>query len=516
MRPVVPSAVAASIDAETKDRLGLDDDLLMETAAEGLYRILQTLPSWDRVEAGAGLVAVCGKGNNGGDALATARKAVLGGAPQVAALVPPELNAVSGRRLEEARRAGVRILSLDSPASETLIQEAALVLDGIAGTGLRGRLRPPYDRLAARISGAPGIKVAIDVPSGTCQDAPPDAVVVKADYTLCIAPSKLELYMPGLRPYAGTIREVQGVFPANCARDSRIGMLSEGDLPALVPVLPPEAHKGSRGALGIYAGSMGSTGAAVLAARAGSASGAGTVSLLCRDELWQILACCLSAQMVRPLSSGPGRAFSAVLAGPGWGIDTVSLGLLEQLLKSELPLVLDADALRILADSSYNPARLSPAPLVLTPHPGEFIALASRMQGHIGDASYSPDPRASAKIRNRLLCDTPTILGECAAFYNAVVILKNHVSWIASPDGRLALWDGQEPALGTGGSGDVLAGLVAGLLARGADAFDAACAGVVAHGLAGRAAAEERGFFEASDLPAYAARILYKESVHGN
>ena len=114
------------------------------------------------------------------------------------------------------------------------------------------------------------------------------------------------------------------------------------------------------------------------------------------------------------------------------------------------------------------------------------------------------------------LFDTPAILQKCAAFYDAVVVLKNHVTWIAAPDGRMAVWDGQEPALGTGGSGDVLAGLVAGLMARGAAAFEAACAAVMTHGLAGRAAAADSGFFDASALPAYAARILYRGTANGN
>ena len=324
MRPLVSSSRAAAIDADSKIRYGLNDDLLMETAADRLYLALRTLPPWSQVLTGGALVAVCGKGNNAGDALAMVRKAVMEGLREVVAIVPPELNAVASRRLEEARKAGVRILVTASLEAEEAIQSAAILLDGIAGTGMKGSLRAPFDRLASRISASAGAVVAIDVPSGVCLGAATGAVVVQADYTLTIAPAKLELYLPGLRAYAGAIHEVGGVFPADCAAGSGLVLLSEDDLAGLVPALESTAHKGRRGALGVHAGSVGTTGAAVLTARAASASGAGTVTVICRDDAWQVIASSLSAQMVRPLSVGPGKEFSAILAGPGWGIDATS------------------------------------------------------------------------------------------------------------------------------------------------------------------------------------------------
>ena len=519
MRPLVLSSVAASIDADARTVYNLSDDLLMESAADRLYLALKTLEPWKQIQAGGTLVAVCGKGNNAGDALAVVRKAAFDGNHAVTTIVPPGLNAVAGRRLEEARRAGVRVLAMDSPEAGAAIQGASILLDGIAGTGMKGSLRAPFDSLAAAVSAAGGAVVAMDVPSGVCLGSAPGAVVVQADFTLSIVPAKLELFLPGLRGYAGTICEIDGVFSADCAVGSSSVLLTGDELSSLVPALAPDSYKGSRGALGIYAGAVGTTGAAVMAARAGSASGAGTVTVMCRDEVWQVLASSLSAQMALPLSAGPGRKFSAVLAGPGWGMDALSSGVLAGLLESGTPLVLDADALHMLASSTLAPRRQSGAALVLMPHPGEFAGLALRAAGKdLKGSAVEPGNLAGglSEAMERALLDTPAILQQCAVFYNAVVVLKNHVTWIAAPDGRLAVWDGQEPALGTGGSGDVLAGLVAGLLARGAGAFEAACAGVIAHGLAGREAAAGLGFFDAAVLPAFAARILYRETVHGN
>ena len=515
MKPLVFSSTASLIDADTKKLNGLSDDMLMESAADKLYTAIKSLPAWERVVAGGALVAVCGKGNNAGDALAIVRKAAFDGHHSVFALVAAGLNEVARKRLEEARAAGVRIVAFDSPEADAVLQGAVMLLDGIAGTGIKGQLRPPFDSLASRMTAGGGTVVALDVPSGTGLGSSLDAPVVKADHTLSLAPVKLELYLPGLRANAGIIHEIGGVFPANCAAESEAVLLTKDSLPYLLPELAPDAYKGKRGALGIYAGAVGSTGAACLAAQAGSASGAGTVSVMCRDEIWPILAASLSAQMARPLSMGPGRNFTAVLAGPGWGMDSETSALLSELLASAMPLVLDADALRMLAAADKAPPRQAGVPLVLTPHLGEFADLATRVAGW-EDGENLPKSERLTRATNSALFDTPAILRQCAVFFNAVVVLKNHVTWISAPDGRLAVWDGQEPTLGTGGSGDVLAGLVAGLLARGATAFEAACAAVIAHGLAGREAAEDCGFYDASILPAYIARILYRETVRGN
>jgi len=183
----------------------------------------------------------------------------------------------------------------------------------------------------------------------------------------------------------------------------------------------------------------------------------------------------------------------AILVGPGWSRGESRLKLLAALLGSGLPMVLDADAIllyRELVDSGFSAS----APIILTPHPGEFAALTG-----IGPGRSLSNPAA--------------VLPEAAKAMRAVIVLKSQATWIASPSGELAVWDGMESGLGTAGSGDVLAGLATGLLARsaagkGADAFSAARAAVIAHGLAGRAARSERGWFEAGALVEEAARVL--------
>ncbi|HPG86663.1 MAG TPA: NAD(P)H-hydrate dehydratase, partial [Spirochaetales bacterium] len=199
--------------------------------------------------------------------------------------------------------------------------------------------------------------------------------------------------------------------------------------------------------------------------------------------------------------------FTAALAGPGWGADERNAARLESLWDAALPLALDADALGLLATSCL--ARRC-SPLLLTPHPGEFAPLAAVAAGAQPD-----DPAALELAARRTRFDTAAVVAETAAYFGAVVALKGSVTWIGDPDGRLAVWDGREPALATAGSGDVLVGLAAGFLARGASAWDAAKAAVIAHGLAGRALAR-RGFFEADALLPEVARLSYGRGINGN
>jgi NAD(P)H-hydrate epimerase len=553
LKPLLPSRGAALLDAYTQERYGLCADQLMEQAAAGMLRALEDAklvpygePQGRRErygghETGPGawpsgrpsIVALCGRGNNAGDALAMLRMAAFRGAKGLYAIVPPNLGAQAAKRALEARAAGVILVEYPHSGARPLVEEAIIVLDALTGTGLKGRLREPLSGIAALAEAARGRVVAIDLPSGIQCAYEPGAAepfVLEAERSLCVAPLKTELYYPGYRPYAGAIVAIEGVFPsanddaaAGAAAETaapsggaapgaksralRACLLEPGDLGALLTRLDPDCHKGSRGAVGIYAGSVGGLGAALIAARSSSAAGAGSVTLMLRDELYPLAATALSAQMIRPLSHGPGRRLDALLAGPGLGRDEAALELVDGLWRGELPLVLDADALRLLARAEPRP---SGAPLVLTPHPGEFISLARLAAG-----TDPADAQASSDLERRLRFDSEAILRELCAAYGAVIALKGSVSWIGSPDGRLSVWDGRNPALATAGSGDALAGVLAALLGGGALAYDAARAAVIAHGLAGRELAQRGGFFDASSLPDALAPLLFKEASRG-
>jgi NAD(P)H-hydrate epimerase len=512
MRALLKFGAALELDREIQDRYGLSGDMLMESASGGMAAWIMSNPAMLEAmrKSDVPVVALCGRGSNGGDALAVLRRLAFEGWSGLAAVVAQKPEGACGRRLAEARLAGVTILEPGDPSARRAVAEAGIVLDGIAGIGYRGPRRTAFLELAGLASSRRHTVVAIDVPSGIGDpgtfDADPETPLAAAA-TLCVEPLKAELYNLGWRRYCGDIIPIGGVFPRSAGSGSGITLLSSGDLGALLPALDPDCHKGSRGALAVYAGSTGSTGAAALCARAGSAGGAGSVTLLVRDAIVEVCSSLLGAQMVRPVSDPGSRRFNAVVAGPGWGTEEANRNALDRLWDAEVPLVLDADALRMAA-AGRRPARRFP--LVMTPHPGEFSPLAACASGQAFD-----DTAALAAAMRRTMYGTAEVLAATAAHFGAVIVLKGSVTWIGGPDGRLSVWDGREPALATAGSGDVLAGLLGSFLARGIDARDAAEAAVIIHGMAGRLAAGD-GFFEASALIPAAAALAYGRGIDGN
>ncbi len=497
MRPLVSAVQASELDRSMRDTVGVPEAALMENAAAGMLSALVS-----RGLTGGIVTALVGKGNNGGDASAILRRIAFGPAgasgPELGVILSSgEPAGLAGQQLKAARACGTRVLSweTDESACRELLARSSLVLDGIAGTGLSGPLRPREAALVEAAVARGAVVAAVDVPSGIGDSVPDGSPVLRADLTLCVEPLKACLYRPALRPLAGSIVPISGVFPRDSGAESRTILMEDGDLPTLVPPLRPEAHKYERGHCLVFAGDTGSSGAAVLAARGATAGGAGLVTLYVRPALWTAAASSLAGEIVKPLpedASGIdlGRAGAAV-AGPGWGRDSAAASVLRRLWDSPLPLVLDADALALLRDLDL-PARA--APLVLTPHPGE----AEKLSG-MPASEFLRTPEGALE-------------GLCRR-WNAVVVLKSRVTWIAHPDGRFAVRDGMDGSLAVGGSGDVLAGLCGALLARGVPAFEAAQASVLAHGMAGASAGSALGHYGADALPGFAAKIL--GGLHG-
>jgi NAD(P)H-hydrate epimerase len=522
--PLVACSEAARLDAATSAQYAIPPLLLMEDASLRLWDAIQPIARARGAGTSSCLLAVCGPGNNGGDALAVLRHARFAGFERIAAILarePGEQAAVFAASLK-ALGVGVVDWSSDKPACLRLLDEASLILDGLSGSGLSGSLREPQASLLEAANAAAGqgraAIASIDLPSGLSDAYQASWPLAKASWTLSVEPRKACLYFPRARESCGEILPIRGIFPSGltCAPFARL--LGEEDLAALAPLPEACAYKGSRGRVAVFAGSEGASGAAVLSSRACLAAGAGLVSLFASRELFPIVAPMLEAVMVKrepDVGAFDASRCDVVLAGPGWGRGSDRRERLAALLGAGLPAVLDADAIRLfreLVDSGFRPS----SPVILTPHPGEFSALT----GIDSDSA---------------LASPATALASAAREFGAVIVLKSHVTWIASPSGELAVWDGMECGLGTAGSGDVLAGLAAGLLARacaakptractasmtkpraeteavppvGDIAFAAAEAAVAAHGIAGRCARAERGWFEAVALIEEAAKVL--------
>jgi hydroxyethylthiazole kinase-like uncharacterized protein yjeF len=417
---------------------------LMQRAATGLaVAVARRLP----FVYGARVVLLVGSGNNGADALwagawLARRGAAVAAVPAVPAgdVVPDAAAALL--------RAGGRFGTAEALAG------AEVVLDGLVGLGGRGPLREPAAVLVAAVP-ATAYVVAVDVPSGV--DADTGAVTagaVRADLTVTFGTLK-----PGLLLARSHVGEVELVEIGLDLPEARVEALTDADAAALCP-WPERAHdKYSRGVLGVVAGSPTYTGAAVLAVSAAVAAGAGMVRYVGTGELATLVRQRSPEAVVSADVASTGRVQAWVL-GPGIGTEVNDVVL--QVMQADVPVLVDADGLTLLA---HHPqlVRRRTAPTLLTPHDREF--------GRFG-APVGPDRVAAARW--------------LAADLDVHVLLKGDATVVCAPDGRVRVNTTGTAALATAGSGDVLSGVVGALLAQGLDAFDAASLGAHLHGRAGQ------------------------------
>lgn len=502
---IVTGDEMAAVDRRAADEYGFPSLVLMENAGGGAHRLLRSR-YWRRTPPDLPVVYIAGKGNNGGDALVMARHAWLDGMRGVSVvLASHELRSETELELGMVRSLGIPVFrwSVDRAAADAALRAAAWIVDGLSGTGLSGALRPPYDEIVEAIN-ASGAKVAaVDLPSGLGDRYRPGWPAVQASLTLTMGLPKLCMYLPAARTLCGRIEVIDPGFPPALLEGHEYmrDLLESRELHSLLAPIPPDTFKNRRGTLAVFAGAPGTTGAAELCSTAALRSRAGLVTLFTDDASHPTLASRLTSVMVRRCDPAePEFEFSryaALLVGPGWGLGPERLGWLSRCLESGLPGVLDADGLtlfgRLIAD---RPMTLG-GRWVLTPHPGEFLRLLR-----------NPDHEA-------VTADPVSYLLEASRALEAVIVLKGHVTMAASPDGRLAVLDGMNPALATGGTGDILAGIIAGVLSGGAAPEDAARIGLLVHREIGRRAYAERGWFLSEDLLPYISRAFKQDRAGG-
>ena len=495
------------IDEEAQ-ALGLTTEILMERAGRALA---EETKKFLGSAAGRRIVVLAGPGNNGGDGLVAARYLHDWGAC-VAVFLLRRREGDENLKLVEER--GISAKVLDEEGMEGLRRElsrADAVIDAFFGTGrLRPLEGPVKDALAAAVEEKRrrGLKVvAVDLPSGLDADTGAvDPACLPADLTVTMGFPKRGLYsFPG-RDYAGKVVVADLGYPEHLWRDIQIELITPEEVGGLLPLRPRDANKGTFGRVLVVAGSENYIGACYLACMGAVRAGAGLVTLACPRSLKLALASKMAEPTYIPLpESRPGIAglqaaeilrewiprYDALVVGCGLGQDPGTAELLRNLLSEELPpLVIDADGLNILSRSPDWPERLK-APAVLTPHPGEM----SRLSG-----------LPISEIQKERI----EVAREHARKWGKVVVLKGACTVIASPDGRAKVSPVATAALATGGTGDVLAGIIGALLAQKLDPFDAASCGVYLHGRAGEILEEEMGDAgsAASDLLPLIPRVI--------
>ncbi len=469
-----------AIDRAAIERDGIPAYELMCRAAQAALDLLRT--TWPEARR---IAVICGPGNNGGDGTVLARLArAVGLEVRVIALAPDAVNTPEAQlAMAEWRAAGGAVETFNAARS---FDDCDVLVDALFGIGLK---RAPTGAAAQAIDAMNASDtpiLALDVPSGLDADrgqAP--GIAVRATRTVCFIAAKRGLYTGRARELCGVVTLVSlGVPEATLSVRKPVARLLTPDL--LVHWLRPrarDAHKGNHGHLLAVGGDHGYAGAIRLCAEAALRCGAGLVSVATRAEHVAALIASRPEAMVRAVEDATALhtlfARSDVLAlGPGLGQGVWGREMFDAAMTAELPCVIDADALNLLAQD-----RRSRPDAVLTPHPGEAARLLD-----CDIAVIEADRFASAQA----LADR----------YAAVVVLKGAGTLVAAPARVPAVVGAGNPGMASAGMGDVLTGVIAALRAQGLSAFDAACAGALLHAAAGDAAAStggERGLL-ASDL----------------
>jgi ADP-dependent NAD(P)H-hydrate dehydratase / NAD(P)H-hydrate epimerase len=439
---------------------------LMERAGRAVADAVARHPLGTRV------VVVAGPGNNGGDGFIAARVLAERGYP-VRLLLVGQVEALRGDAAEAARLWARPV----EGATPEAIGGAGVIVDALFGAGLDRTVEGEAGALIEAINAGAAPIVAVDLPSGI--NGASGAVMgtaVKARESITFFRRKPgHVLLPG-RLHAGTVRTADIGIPDSVLERVRPQTFANG--PALwgqaFPIPRLDGHKYSRGHAVVVSGGPSFTGAARLAARGALRAGAGLVTLASPSAALPVNAAASLAVMMRPVDGTDelnallaDTRLNAVALGPGLGVGAETRALVTAALDGERAVVLDADALTSFAE---EPAALFHAigsrdpPAVLTPHQGEF----SRLFKHVVE---EPDPTSKLALAR-----------AAAKVSGAIVLLKGPDTVIAAPDGRAAINENGPPWLATAGAGDVLAGMIAGLLAQHMPAFEAACAGAWLHG----------------------------------
>ena len=472
---VVGADEARALDVRTI-AAGTPGFVLMKRAANAIVGELAGVFG-RRPGRAARIVVLAGPGNNGGDGFEIARLLMasrLGSNVETLLLGNPQhLTNDARKTFHRLEQAGGAIREVTDARELEPLAVATLVVDALFGTGLKRRVAP--DGLPARAialaSAGRAFVVSVDLPSGLSADEPePWEPSVRADVTVTFGWPKPCHVERGPAARCGRIAVADLGFVAAEGPPMREA-IAVADVAALFPRRAARSHKGTYGRLLVIGGSLGMAGAPSLACRAAHRAGAGLVTAAVPDGVRAILHS-LSPETMSVGGEADLARYEAIAVGPGMGASESAGETVARASAAAVPAVFDADALNLAGGAAFFAARR--APTVLTPHPGE----AGRLLGVSADEVNADREAAAVRI---------------ARASGAVVILKGFRPVVADPSGRAVPVLAGNPALATGGTGDVLTGVVGACLARGLSAWDAACAAAWLHGTAGDLLREAKG-----------------------
>lgn len=493
---IFTSAQIHELDKYTIEHEPISSLNLMERAAKAITRSIEE--EWSNRTP---VVVFAGPGNNGGDALAVSRLLAEDGYQVFIYLfnIHNKLSvdcAANKKRLIEGKRVK-QFTEVTVHFDPPKLPKGTLVIDGLFGSGLNKPLAGGFAAMVKYINQSPAKVVSIDIPSGLmCEDNTYNiqANIIHADVTLTLQQKKLSMLLADTQQYLGKLKVLDIRLSPDFIQktDCRYRLLEENDIRGLLRQRHDFAHKGSMGTALLIAGSYGMSGASILATKACLRAGVGKVTTHTPKRNYDIMQISVPEAVLQmdheetyfsePMETTP---YNAVGIGPGLGTnENTAIALIAQIRRTNRPLIIDADAINILATHRAWMQQL-PKRVILTPHPKEF----DRLAGTSSAFSFERLERAS----------------ELAEKLEAYIILKGHYSALCMPDGHVEFNSTGNSGMATAGSGDVLTGIITALLARGYNQTDACRVGMFLHGLAGDLAIKDLGkeSLIASDLIDY-------------
>lgn len=492
---ILTSRQMKEIDRKAIEEIGIIGPILMENAGLRIFnKILEKFPEPDREK----IVIIAGRGNNGGDGFVVARHLFNRGAkPEVLLLASKsEVKGDAAVNLNIAENIGIKINEVISQKDLNIqkgkILLSSLVVDAIFGTGLTKPAGGLYANVIGVINKSKAYKVAVDIPSGLSSDTfQVIGPCVKADLTVTLAAPKIAHVFPPAEDFVGEL-EVAGISVPSFLFDDESLNLALVEKETVQPYFKKrkrDAHKGTYGHLFILSGSLGKTGASVMAGKAALKMGAGLVTVGTPRSCLPVVARSMVELMTEALPETPEKTFSsealnkilnllkgkdALMIGPGISTHPSTAELVLSLMPQvKVPMVIDADALNILASKPEIIKSLR-KPAVLTPHPGEFARLLNISTKEVVEKKLELVP-------------------QFAAEYGVYLVLKSYRTLIATPDGKVYVNPTGNPGMATAGSGDVLSGMIASMIIQEKNLLEAVLAAVYIHGLSGDLGVEKLG-----------------------
>jgi NAD(P)H-hydrate epimerase len=491
---ILNAAQMREADRYTIEEIGIPSLVLMENAGRQVVAAIEA--SFEAALHGR-VAVLCGRGNNGGDGFVVARTLQQRGIDTAVFVIGAVADVRGDARinLDILGRLGVTVVEINDEQSWELhfseISQCSLIIDAIFGTGLRSPLGGMMETVVADVNAADIPIVAIDLPSGISADtAHLIGDCIDASMTVTLAAPKLPLILPPGEAYAGDVVIADIGIPYEVIQGvdgPHIELLTTEQVREHVQPRTADSHKGDFGRVTIVAGSRGKTGAAQLSAMGALRSGAGLVTVATPESCLPIVASIAPDFMTEPLPEVDGATAAnavtrllelrhdVIACGPGLGRAPGVAEFVRTLLaRASVPLVLDADALTVLADQPGLLMGSEERDVIITPHPGEMARLV---------ASPIEDVQG-----NRI-----QVASDFATTHHVYVVLKGHRTVIATPQGKVFLNPTGNPGMATGGTGDVLTGMIAAWLAQLLDAEAACRLAVFLHGAAGDLAEVEHG-----------------------